>query len=70
MTSDSLYPADERGCSPTVTALQVPTSLGWDALRRRLREHGMGVGGSLGPLAGQVSWIGHMGSQADPDLIY
>jgi aspartate aminotransferase-like enzyme len=29
----------------------------------------MGVGGSLGPLAGRVFRIGHMGSQADPALV-
>jgi aspartate aminotransferase-like enzyme len=65
----SLYPVDETVCSPTVTALQVPASVGWDALERRLRERGMGVGGSLGPLAGKVMRIGHMGVQADMDLI-
>ena len=65
----SLYPADEAGCSPTVTALKVPVSLGWEELDRRLREHGMGAGGSLGPLAGQVFRIGHMGVQADMALV-
>jgi aspartate aminotransferase-like enzyme len=65
----SLYPVDEAGCSPTVTALQVPPSLGWEALDRRLRAHGVGVGGSLGPLAGKVFRIGHMGVQADIALV-
>jgi aspartate aminotransferase-like enzyme len=65
----SLYPVDEAACSPTVTALSVPESLGWEELDRRLREHGMGVGGSLGPLAGRVFRIGHMGSQADMALV-
>jgi aspartate aminotransferase-like enzyme len=65
----SLYPAEEAGCSPTVTALEVPESIGWGALDRRLREHGMGVGGSLGPLAGKVFRIGHMGAQADMALV-
>jgi aspartate aminotransferase-like enzyme len=64
-----LYPADEAGCSPTVTALKVPEALGWEELNRRLREHGMGVGGSLGPLASRVFRIGHMGTQADLELI-
>ncbi len=64
-----LYPQDEAGCSPTVTALKVPEALGWDELDRRLRAHGMGVGGSYGPLAGKVFRIGHMGAQADMALV-
>lgn len=65
----SLYAVDESGCSPTVTALQVPDAIGWEALDRRLRARGMGVGGSLGPLAGKVFRIGHMGIQADLALV-
>ncbi|MGD9029527.1 MAG: aminotransferase class V-fold PLP-dependent enzyme [Anaerolineae bacterium] len=65
----SLYPIDEAACSPTVTALRVPEKLGWQKLDQRLREHGMVVGGSLGPLAGKVFRIGHMGAQADLALI-
>jgi aspartate aminotransferase-like enzyme len=65
----ALYPANEAACSPTVTALRVPESLGWDELNRRLRARGMGVGGSLGPLEGQVFRIGHMGAQADLALV-
>ena len=65
----SLYPADEASCSPTVTALKVPDSVVWEELDRGLREHGMVVGGSWGPLAGRVFRIGHMGSQADVELV-
>lgn len=65
----SLYPVDEAGCSPTVTALKVPETLEWERLDRHLRDRGMGVGGSLGPLAGQVFRIGHMGIQADLALV-
>ncbi len=65
----SLYPVDEAGCSPTVTALKVPEHLGWEELNRRLRKQGMGVGGSLGKLAGRVFRIGHMGTQADLALV-
>ncbi|MCP4516109.1 MAG: alanine--glyoxylate aminotransferase family protein [Delftia sp.] len=65
----ALYPAVEASCSPTVTALRVPASMGWDELNRRLRARGMGVSGSLGPLAGQVFRIGHMGAQADLALV-
>jgi aspartate aminotransferase-like enzyme len=65
----SLYPVAEAGCSPTVTALQVPASTSWDDLDRRLREQGVGIGGSLGPLAGKVMRIGHMGIQANMTLV-
>jgi len=64
-----LYPIDEQACSPTVTALRVPEGITWHQLNAALRERGMVVAGSLGPLAGNVFRIGHMGSQADPDLI-
>ncbi len=64
-----LHPAREAGCSPTVTALMVPEAMGWERLDRQLRAHSMGVGGSLGPLAGQVFRIGHMGAQAQPELV-
>lgn len=64
-----LYPREVAGCSPTVTALKVPQALGWETLNERLRGHGMGVSGSLGPLAGQVFRIGHMGCQADLALV-
>ncbi len=65
----TLYPVDEAACSPTVTALRVPKALGWQTLDKRLREEGMGVAGSLGPLAGEVFRIGHMGTQADRELV-
>lgn len=65
----SLYPVDEAACSPTVTALKVPDTVEWEELDRGLREHGMVVAGSLGPLAGKVFRIGHMGSQADVSLV-
>jgi len=65
----SLYPADEEACSPTVTAIKVPESVQWKDLDYELRERRMVVAGSLGPLAGKVFRIGHMGSQADVSLV-
>ena len=64
-----LFPADEAACSPTVTAVKVPSHLTWQELDRRLRERGVVMGGSLGPLEGKVFRIGHMGSQADMALV-
>jgi aspartate aminotransferase-like enzyme len=64
-----LFPAPEAVSSPTVTAVQVPQGITWKELDCRLREHGMVVGGNYGPLAGKVFRLGHMGTQADPDLM-
>ena len=64
-----LYPRTEEYCSPTVTAVRVPERIGWKELDRRLRERGVGVGGSYGPLAGKVFRLGHMGSQARDELV-
>ncbi len=64
-----LFPRREEWCSPTVTAVKVPEGIPWPELDRRLRERGMAVGGSLGPLAGKVFRIGHMGAQADLELV-
>jgi aspartate aminotransferase-like enzyme len=59
----------EKDASPTVTAVKVPERIGWPALDERLRQRGMAVGGSLGPMAGKVFRIGHMGTQADGALV-
>lgn len=64
-----LFPALDAVPSPTVTALYVPKHLGWKKLDARLREQGMVVGGNYGCLAGEVFRIGHMGSQADMELV-
>lgn len=64
-----LFPRRAEDSSPTVTALRVPDPPGWVELDRRLRERGVVVGGSYGPLAGKVFRIGHMGSQADTALV-
>jgi aspartate aminotransferase-like enzyme len=49
--------------------VNVPESVGWDKLDAALRRRGMVVGGSYGPLAGKVFRIGHMGCQADIDIL-
>ncbi len=64
----SLYATDET-CSPTVTAVKLPEGVVWDELDRALRQRGMVVAGSLGPLADKVFRIGHMGAQADMALV-
>ena len=64
-----LFPTPDAVNSPTVTAVQVPEQIRWDKLDQRLRAQGLVVGGSYGPLANKVFRLGHMGSQAYPDLV-
>ncbi len=64
-----LFPAPGAIPSPTVTAVYVPEGITWSELDERFRRRGLVVGGSYGPLAGKVFRIGHMGSQADMDLL-
>lgn len=65
----ALFPRDPATSAPTVTAVKVPEGVAWDQLDAALRRRGMVVGGSYGPLAGKVFRIGHMGCQADMDLM-
>ena len=64
-----LFPKHEEFCSPTVTAFYVPENITWPELDTSLRKRGVVVGGNYGPLAGKVFRIGHMGSQADCELV-
>lgn len=64
-----LYPAIDAIPSPTVTAVYVPAELSWKNLDARLREQGLVVGGNYGCLTGEVFRIGHMGTQANLNLV-
>lgn len=64
-----LFPKSEEICSPTVTAFYVPEKFTWEEFNGKLRVRGLAVGGNYGSLAGKVFRIGHMGSQADNDLL-
>lgn len=64
-----LFPKHEKFCSPTVTAFYVPEKISWPELNASLREKGLVVGGNYGTLSGKVFRIGHMGSQADYELV-
>ncbi len=59
-----LWPAPDAVSSPTVTAVRIPGGWEWPAWRQALLERGLVVGGSLGPLAGKLFRLGHMGTQA------
>ena len=64
-----LFPKSEGISSPTVTAFYVPENLTWPELDASLRAKGLAVGGNYGSLSGKVFRIGHMGSQADLELV-
>jgi aspartate aminotransferase-like enzyme len=64
-----IYPRPGAVSSPTVTAVKVPAGISWSELDRRFRAKGLAVGGSYGPLADKVFRLGHMGSQADLNLV-
>ena len=65
----SLFPASDAVPSPTVTAVNVPEGIDWSKFNLQLRQHGLVVGGSYGHMAGKVFRLGHMGTQADMELV-
>ena len=64
-----LWPAPDAIAAPTVTAAFVPRTLTWENWYSRLRERGLGITGSFGPMQNKVFRIGHMGKQANPEHI-
>jgi aspartate aminotransferase-like enzyme len=64
-----LFPARNAVPSPTVTAVKIPAGFSWQELDERFRSQGLVVAGSYGPLSGKVFRLGHMGSQADMELM-
>lgn len=65
----TLFPASDAIPSPTVTAVNVPDGVDWPEFNLQLRQHGLVVGGSYGPMAEKVFRLGHMGTQADMELV-
>ncbi|KAG6595948.1 Serine-pyruvate aminotransferase [Phytophthora cinnamomi] len=61
--------SDESAASPTVTAVELPEGCDWAALEQELRAQNLLVGGSYGPLKGKVLRLGHMGSQANKEVV-
>jgi aspartate aminotransferase-like enzyme len=64
-----LFPGPGAVPSPTVTAARIPEGITWEVWDRRLRESGLVAAGSYGPLAEKVFRLGHMGAQADMNLM-
>jgi aspartate aminotransferase-like enzyme len=65
----ALFPASNAIPSPTVTAVNVPGNITWQEFDAKLRQQGLVVAGSYGPLTDKVFRLGHMGTQADKDLV-
>jgi aspartate aminotransferase-like enzyme len=65
----TLFPSSNATPSPTVTAINVPQGISWREFDATLRQQGLVVAGSYGPLTDKVFRLGHMGTQADTDLV-
>jgi aspartate aminotransferase-like enzyme len=65
----TLFPASDAVPAPTVTAVNVPSNISWQEFDAKLRREGLVVAGSYGPLTNKVFRLGHMGTQADKDLV-
>jgi aspartate aminotransferase-like enzyme len=65
----SLFPSPNAIPAPTVTAVNVPHGITWQEFNAKLRQRGLVVAGSYGPLTDKVFRLGHMGTQADIDLV-
>ncbi len=65
----ALFPAPDAIAAPTVTAVNVPQGVTWSEFDAKLRAEGLVVAGSYGPMTDKVFRLGHMGTQADMDLV-
>lgn len=65
----TLFPVSDAVSSPTVTAVNIPDGVDWPEFNLKLRQQGLVVGGSYGPMAGKVFRLGHMGTQANMELV-
>eukprot|EP00761_Pharyngomonas_kirbyi_P008010 gb/GECH01008021.1/.p1 GENE.gb/GECH01008021.1/~~gb/GECH01008021.1/.p1 ORF type:complete len:374 (+),score=66.33 gb/GECH01008021.1/:1-1122(+) len=64
-----LWPEDESYSSPTVTAIKLPRGSNFTTLDKSLRVRGVHVAPSFGEMSGKVFRIGHMGTQANIELL-
>ncbi len=65
----TLYPSESAVKSPTVTSVNVPDGVDGRLLIGELRKNGLSCAGGLAGLSGKVFRFGHMGNQADIDLL-
>jgi aspartate aminotransferase-like enzyme len=64
-----LFPVAGATCSPTVTAALVPDTTTWARLDAGTRARGVVFGNNFGPLEDKVFRVGHMGSQAEREMV-
>lgn len=64
-----LFPSDTAVPSPTVTSVYVPDGIDGRMFVKKLREEGLACAGGLAKLSGRVFRFGHMGNQADTELL-
>ena len=61
--------AEEASATNTVTGAWLPPGVAWPELSRALQErHGVVVAGGLGPLAGRILRLGHLGWTTPADV--
>ena len=56
-------------CAPTVTAAMLPKGCAWPSWQQKLQASGLSIAGSFGPMHGKVFRLGHMGTQANRELV-
>lgn len=64
-----MFPHQEAIMSPTVSSIMIPKGYNWQSWNAALRKEGLFAGNNFGELADKVFRIGHMGSQADLELV-
>ncbi|MDX9801000.1 MAG: aminotransferase class V-fold PLP-dependent enzyme [Spirochaetia bacterium] len=64
-----LYPDKSAILSPTVTSVYIPKGRDSKIFLKKLRNEGLAAAGGLGKLSGKVFRFGHMGNQADIELL-
>lgn len=65
----SIY-TDETCLAPTLSVVKYPEGIDDQAFRQKLDEQGVVVAGGLGPTAGQIFRLGHMGNLTREDIIF
>ena len=65
----TLFTQPDAVNAPMVTAALVPNGFTWPEWRQALRNRGLIVAGSFGPMANKVFRLGHMGTQANMALV-